>query len=115
MGTETTSEANTEVNIQDKIESLRKSIIRQIETLSLKARKNKFGAAAAQSCIIVFSVTTPILIGWEPEYKILKNFALICSAITAGGNMIYNFFSYRDLWIEYKISRNDFITLLAEV
>jgi Protein of unknown function (DUF4231) len=109
------NENNSEINIAEKIKSLRKSIEDEIKTLTIKGRKNKYGATVAQSCIIIFSVATPILIGWEPEYAILKNLSLICSAITAGGTMIYNFFSYRDLWIEYKISRNDFITLLAEV
>lgn len=111
MGNETTNDAN----IAQKIQSLRKSIEFEIKTLSIKGRKNKYGAVAVQSSIIIFSVATPIFIGWKSDDPMLKNIALICSAITAGGNMIYNFFSYRDLWIEYKISRNDFITLLAEV
>jgi hypothetical protein len=108
-------ENSNEINITEKINSLKNSVEHEIKTLTVKARKNKYGATIAQSCIIVFSVATPILIGWEPEYRLLKNLALICSAVTAGGTMIYNFFNYRDLWVEYKISRNEFITLLAEV
>lgn len=101
--------------LRDKIQSLKNSVEWEIKTLTIKGRKNKFGASVVQSFIILFSVATPILIGWKPGNDTLKNLALICSAITAGGTMIYNFFSYRDLWVEYKISRNDFITLLAEV
>ncbi|WP_264535246.1 SLATT domain-containing protein [Flavobacterium sp. N1736] len=111
---ESSKETNKDV-ITAKINSVKKSIESQIKSLTIKARINKYGAVAVQSCIIVCSVITPILIGWTPKDDMLNNYALICSAVTAGGTMIYNFFSYRDLWVEYKISRNEFITLLAEL
>ncbi|WP_163410135.1 SLATT domain-containing protein [Flavobacterium ajazii] len=101
---------------EEKINSLRNSVTNKIKVLTHKGKKNKIGASAAQICIIIFSVATPILIGWKTtDNTMLTNIALICSAITAGGNMLFNFFDYKDLWIEYKISKNEFITLLAEL
>jgi hypothetical protein len=106
----------------EKINSLRKSITSKMDVLTYKGKRNKTGATIAQTCIIVFSVATPILIGWKtgadwkPEnIALLVNLALICSAVTAGGNMLFNFFDYKELWVEYKNAKNELLLLLSEL
>ena len=101
----------------EQITAFEECIVAKVETFKIKGRKNKQGAIIVQIAIIVFSAATTIFIGWKtkPENVTLVNFALVCSAVTTGLTMLYNFFDYKDLWVQYKTGKNEFESLLAEV
>lgn len=84
-----------------------------------KGSKNKKGAIVVQVLLIVLSALTTIFIGWKATGDVpnifLINLALICSAVVAGLNVINAFFDYRELWAQYKVSRNQLQILLSEL
>lgn len=103
--------------------ALKNCIIEKTKTLGDKGRRNKTGAIIVYILIISFSAATTILIGWKAGVtdnltattNTLVNLALICSAVTTGLNMFYNFFDYKDLWVHYKASRNELLEILSEL
>ncbi len=101
------------------IKALRCCINKAIEKDTIKLNHNKIGACIVNPVIIIFSVASPIFIGWTTENKydleLLRNLALVCSAITAGSTMFYNFFDYKDLWVRYKVSTFELESLLCEL
>lgn len=80
-----------------------------------KSRANKIGASIFKLVIVVSSVLTPILIGWKDGSQQLINLGLISSAVTAGATALYNFYDNKDLWVQFKVSRNELEALLAEL
>lgn len=98
--------------------ALRKCVESKIAYYDSKGRRNKYSAAAIKILIVSSSVLTPILIGWKDatiEQVQLGNYALVSSAVAAGTTALYNFFDYKDLWTQYKVSRNELETILAEL
>lgn len=103
---------------KEQIKALQKCLEDKIALFGEKGTKNKKGAAILQFCVITFSVATPILIGWKsdsPTSLLLANLALASSALSAGTNTLYNYFDYKDLWVQYKVARNELESIVAEL
>jgi hypothetical protein len=110
--------ATTQPVSREQIKALRDCIEAKIRSYGTKGTKNKKGAASVQVIIIVFSVITPILIGWKTDEQtaiLYKNWALAASTITAGFSTLHDFFDYKELWTQYKVSRNGMETISAEL
>ena len=117
---EQTNSGDPVVNIPATLNEVQ-ALIACIETAkkeySIKGSKNKKGAIIVQVLLIVLSALTTIFIGWKSANNNinLTNLALICSAIVASLNVIIAFFDYKELWVQYKVSRNDLTMLRAEL
>ncbi len=101
------------------IDTLKELIEAAIGEYSNKGHKNKKGAVIVQGALISLSALTTIFLGWKfPNSKtnfILINLALVSSSVVSGLNVINAFFDYKDLWAQYKVSRNQLKTLRAEL
>jgi len=104
---------------ESQVLALKNCITSKINSFKNKGTKNKRGAIAAQVILIVFSVITPVLIGWKNDkgeaYTVLVNLALISSGITAACSSLQIFFDWKELWTNYKVSKNGLETLIAEM
>jgi hypothetical protein len=97
------------------VNELRSCIKQKTGYFDRKSRTNKLGASGFKLVIVVSSVLTPILIGWHEGNPRLVNLGLISSAVTAGATALYNFYDNKDLWVQFKVSRNELEALLAEL
>ncbi len=104
---------------ESQVLALKNCITSKINSFKNKGTKNKHGAIAAQVILIVFSVITPVLIGWKNDkgeaFTVLVNLALISSGITAACSSLQVFFDWKELWTNYKVSRNGLETIIAEM
>jgi hypothetical protein len=104
---------------ESQVLALKNCIASKINSFKNKGTKNKRGAIAAQVILIGFSVITPVLIGWKNDngeaFTVLVNLALISSGITAACSSLQAFFDWKELWTNYKVSKNGLETIIAEM
>jgi len=103
----------------NEINALRRFIEATAKEYSEKGRRNKRGAIIVQILLVCLSALTTIFLGWkfENDYKsiFLLNLSLICSSVVSGINVILAFFDYKELWAQYKVSRNKLKVLSCEL
>jgi Protein of unknown function (DUF4231) len=113
------SESQPKPVTESQVMALKKCITSKINSFRNKGTKNKRGAIAAQIILITFSLITPVLIGWkndeEEVIRVLVNLALISSGITAACSSLQAFFDWKELWANYKVSKNGLETIIAEM
>lgn len=101
------------------IEALKQCLETAVGEYSIKGSRNKKGAIFIQVSLVLLSALTTIFIGWKPTGNstnvLVINLGLICSAVVASLNVINAFFDYRELWAQYKVSRNQLKILLSEL
>ena len=117
---QTTPNGVTEIRATTKeIDALMQCLEVASKDYANKGSKNKRGAIFVQVLLIVLSALTTIFIGWkatgDAPNLFLINLGLVCSAVVAGLNVINAFFDYRELWAQYKVSRNQLRILLSEL
>ena len=92
---------------KDKIEFFRKHLDRQIEFFNYVQINNKKKAFLLKMAATLFGILTTVLLGLQvPEQTagILKNVALITSALVTLFSAADAFFNHRALWIRYTVT-----------
>ena len=107
--------SRSEVVTEKQVIALKDCINAKISSFRIKGTKNKKGAISAQIILVFCSVLTPIFIGWKGEHTVLINLALISSAITTACSSLQAFFDWKELWTNYKFSKNGLETIIAEI
>ncbi len=104
---------------QLQVNALKNCINTKINEFSRKGTRNKRGAVIAQVTFVISSLITPIFIGWKGEngntINLLVNLGLISSAFAAACSGLQTFFDWKELWTNYKVSRNGLQTIIAEL
>jgi hypothetical protein len=107
------------MTVEDKIQYLQQRLEEQIEAFNNGRRKNKKKAFRFRLSVILCSAFTTILIGLQSFGSslepIIKDAALIFSAMVTALSAIDAFYNHRALWIRYTATSNDLKTVQSKL
>lgn len=96
--------------IQEKIKCLQERLDEQIEYFSLAKKGYEKNAFHFRVAVVLCSASTTILLGLhtvaDSFQPIVKDCALILSALVSALSTLDAFYNHRALWIRYKITSN---------
>jgi len=103
----------------DKARFLDEALTKQIASFDTRRSQNKKKAFLSKILSISFSTLTTILLGWQgltnPTLTVVKNIALLLSAVVTILSAWESFFNHRELWVRYTSTLTRLKTIQSDL